>query len=62
MNGMGMGMPQNPMMNQQGMHPHAMGQQPPAPGMAHMMPPQAASQAVRVASTRPYWWLSNEPE
>lgn len=46
MNGMGMGMPPNPMMNQQGMHPHMMGQQAQAPGLVGMMPPQSSSQAV----------------
>ncbi len=46
MNGMGMGMPPNAMMNQQGMHPHMMGQQPTAPGLAGMMPPHSSSQAV----------------
>ena len=46
MNGMGMGMPSNPIMNQQGMHPHMMGQQPQAPGIAGMMPPQSGSQSV----------------
>lgn len=63
MNGMGMGMPQNPMMNQPGMHPHAMGQQPPAPGMAHMMPPQAASQAMQgVQQMRPPVPMQQPPQ
>lgn len=46
MNGMGMGLPPNPMMNQPGMHPHMMGQQPQASGVPGMMPPQNVSQAV----------------
>ena len=46
MNGMGMGLPPNPMMNQQGMHPHMMGQQPQAPGAPGMMPLQNGNQAV----------------
>ena len=50
MNGMGMGLPPNPMMNQQGMHPHMMGQQPQGPGVPGMMPPQNGSQAVGTSS------------
>ena len=57
MNGMGMGMPPNAMMNQQGMHPHMMGQQPTAPGLAGMMPPHGSSQAVstHLSSERLMW-------
>ena len=50
MNGMGMGMPPNSMMGQQGMHPHMMGQQQTAPGLAGMMPPHS-SQAVSTYHT-----------
>ncbi|KAL0019254.1 hypothetical protein WJX77_003503 [Trebouxia sp. C0004] len=49
MNGMGMGMPPNAMLNQQGMHPHMMGQQSTAPGLAGMMPPHSSSQAMQGA-------------
>lgn len=74
MNGMGMGMPPNAMMNQQGMHPHMMGQQPTAPGLAGMMPPHSSTQAVstHLSSERSMWrnaapclmniwWFDTEP-
>ena len=56
MNSMGMGMPQNPMMNQQGMHPHMMAQQqqPTGPGLAGIMPPQGSSQAVSFPHDCPF--------